>query len=260
MSFNQSEIGKGKRYNQGKLRYDLISPIALEELAKVMTNGAEKYGEHNWRKGMNYTSMIASALRHLMEINKGNDIDDESGLHHSAHVMANMMMLTDYYTTYKCGDDRIDFSKTNINVAVSFDRVLADFDTEYYQAFGDNDYSGDKFIENMKMLNNNEDFWERLSEQTSMEEFAKHNLIPTYCIVDSDLKKKYVSKWLLDHGYPCLKLITTNEVLSKSEPIHMVITAYVSIFNKITEAGIPCRLLDNTLNRGANVGNKRLFI
>jgi hypothetical protein len=34
---------KGLRFNQGKLRYDLVNPWAHEQLVKVFTRGAEKY-------------------------------------------------------------------------------------------------------------------------------------------------------------------------------------------------------------------------
>ena len=40
--------GEGLRYNQNKLRYDLLEPFAIEQLAKVFTKGAEKYAPHNW--------------------------------------------------------------------------------------------------------------------------------------------------------------------------------------------------------------------
>ena len=43
---------KGLRFNDGKSRYDLITPFALEQLAKVLTKGAEKYAERNWELGM----------------------------------------------------------------------------------------------------------------------------------------------------------------------------------------------------------------
>lgn len=39
---------KGLRYNNGKLRYDLLEPFALQELVRVFTKGAEKYEDNNW--------------------------------------------------------------------------------------------------------------------------------------------------------------------------------------------------------------------
>lgn len=41
-------MNKGKKDDKDKLRYDLIPWCIDEELAKVVTHGAEKYGENNW--------------------------------------------------------------------------------------------------------------------------------------------------------------------------------------------------------------------
>jgi hypothetical protein len=96
----------GLRYNQGKTRYDLLPAISIDELARVLTRGAEKYAERNWEKGMKWTTVLASLERHLYAIKRGEDYDPESGLLHSAHVMCNAMFLTEYYTTHPEYDDR----------------------------------------------------------------------------------------------------------------------------------------------------------
>lgn len=94
------------RHNQGKTRHDLIPPFAQEQLAKTLTIGGEKYGTHNWCKGMPWSSVIASLERHLQAIKRGEDFDAETGLHHSAHVMCNAAFLTEYYQIHPQGDDR----------------------------------------------------------------------------------------------------------------------------------------------------------
>lgn len=38
---------EGLRYNEGKVRHDLLEPYAINELAKVFTKGSEKYLPHN---------------------------------------------------------------------------------------------------------------------------------------------------------------------------------------------------------------------
>jgi hypothetical protein len=45
-----------------------------------------KTGAHNWRNGINTSRLIAAAYRHLGAINRGEDIDPESGLDHAAHL------------------------------------------------------------------------------------------------------------------------------------------------------------------------------
>ena len=40
----------GRKFDGDKLRYDLIPPLALEEMVKVLTFGAQKYEPDNWQK------------------------------------------------------------------------------------------------------------------------------------------------------------------------------------------------------------------
>ena len=107
---NYDEV-RGLRYNSDKLRYDLIPPLANRECAKVWTQALGKYPENNWEKGMPWTEVIASAMRHLEAIRLGEDIDIESGLLHAAHLQANAAMLTEYYFTKQDFDNRKKYEK-----------------------------------------------------------------------------------------------------------------------------------------------------
>ena len=102
---------RGLRYNSDKLRYDLIPPLANREYAKIWTQALGKYPEGNWEKGMPWTEVIASAMRHLEAIRLGEDVDSESGLLHAAHLQANAAMLTEYYFTKKDFDNRKKYEK-----------------------------------------------------------------------------------------------------------------------------------------------------
>ncbi len=102
---------RGLRYNNDKLRYDLIPALANREYAKIWTQALGKYPEGNWEKGMPWTEVIASAMRHLEAIRLGEDIDAESGLLHAAHLQANAAMLTEYYYTKKEFDNRKKYEK-----------------------------------------------------------------------------------------------------------------------------------------------------
>ena len=84
-----------------KPKYSLLSPYGLEELAKVATFGATKYAPHNWRKGFDYSRLLDASMRHILEYQKGNKMDDESKLPHLAHAMWNLMALLeqDYLKT-----------------------------------------------------------------------------------------------------------------------------------------------------------------
>jgi hypothetical protein len=91
---------KAFRSNENKLRYDLCPAIAQREYAKVWTQGLEKYPAGNWEKGFPFSVVIASAMRHLEAMRLGEMIDEESGLLHSAHLMANAAMLTEFHFTH----------------------------------------------------------------------------------------------------------------------------------------------------------------
>lgn len=84
---------KGKKFDNGKSRVDLIPYEMDEEIGKVLLFGVEKYGEANWAQGIDYTKLIASAKRHLGKFQAGIDIDDESGLMHVSHAATNLAML-----------------------------------------------------------------------------------------------------------------------------------------------------------------------
>lgn len=96
----------GVKYDQNKPRMDLLDADFLEDVAKVLTFGAEKYEAHNWRKGISYSRLIAAAYRHLGAINRGEDIDPESGLPHSAHLGCCVMFLSSMMKNKPELDDR----------------------------------------------------------------------------------------------------------------------------------------------------------
>ena len=88
---------KGKKFDSGKLRLDLLPFDALEEVAKVLMYGAEKYGAHNWREVDNAKERYTSALlRHLSAIMQGEEVDPESGLKHIAHLACNALFLVSF--------------------------------------------------------------------------------------------------------------------------------------------------------------------
>jgi hypothetical protein len=61
---------------QGKGRYDLITPIGLRRLALHYENGARKYKDRNWEKGMPLSWFLDSAIRHLFTYLNGDRSED----------------------------------------------------------------------------------------------------------------------------------------------------------------------------------------
>lgn len=86
---------EGKKYDEGKPRMDLVPLDIIENVAKILTMGANKYGEDNWQELPNFWSRYKAALlRHLAAIDKGELLDQESGLPHIDHVLCNAMFLS----------------------------------------------------------------------------------------------------------------------------------------------------------------------
>lgn len=82
------------KYDTGKTMYSLIEPAFSEDLAKVLTMGAQKYGPENWKFIDNAIPRYYDALmRHLEAWRQNEEIDEESGLPHLAHAAANIMFL-----------------------------------------------------------------------------------------------------------------------------------------------------------------------
>lgn len=97
----------GLRYNDGKPRWDLMPFDALDVLADHYRKGAEKYAERNWEKGMSYSSMLASLLRHASAFAQGEDIDPENGSLHSTAMAWNALGLLTYQLRNIGIDDRV---------------------------------------------------------------------------------------------------------------------------------------------------------
>ena len=103
------------RHNEGKLRMDLIDPSTVKALAEILTIGAEKYDEHNWKKGDNWSVPYASLMRHLMAFWGGENLDPESSKNHLKHALANISFLLYYYENYPELDNRykVNIEKTD---------------------------------------------------------------------------------------------------------------------------------------------------
>jgi len=87
-------MGKATKYDSNKkVRPELLPFKATEKVLEVFTFGAEKYGDFNWRKGLEFSRLFGAAMRHQMAFWQGQDLDKESGLPHIAHAIANLMML-----------------------------------------------------------------------------------------------------------------------------------------------------------------------
>ena len=90
------EDGGGQRHDKGKIRMDLIPPEWEYALADVLTQGAEKYAERNWERGMDWSKPIGCARRHIAKFMMGERYDWETGCHHLAMAAWNLLALMTY--------------------------------------------------------------------------------------------------------------------------------------------------------------------
>jgi hypothetical protein len=84
----------GKKFDDGKPRYDLIPPAALHEFVEVLTFGAKKYAPDGWRKVPERRwRYFAAAMRHIWAWWRGESRDPESQRHHLAHALCCIFFL-----------------------------------------------------------------------------------------------------------------------------------------------------------------------
>lgn len=77
--YKKYETGAVRSTDCNEVRYDLISPIGLEALARTYAEGAKKFGEFNWENGMPAVDLINHALRHIFVFLSGNRDEDDLG-------------------------------------------------------------------------------------------------------------------------------------------------------------------------------------
>lgn len=85
---------EGKKHDSGKLRYDLFPAEAMEAIVKVLTKGAEKYDDNNWKHVDNARDRYYAALmRHVEADRMGEVFDDEWDFLHLAHAATDIIFL-----------------------------------------------------------------------------------------------------------------------------------------------------------------------
>jgi len=82
----------GVKYDEGKPRVSLIPPRVILRLAEVFEHGAEKYGEGNWKEGLDPVRLYDAGQRHQLAWLDG-ERTDESGYPHLAHALWNIAVM-----------------------------------------------------------------------------------------------------------------------------------------------------------------------
>lgn len=85
-----------KKFDEGKLQWNLMPESALEQVILVLMDGAKKYGEFNWLENADQVDIVrySNALeRHLKQFKRGQNLDKESGRYEMAHIACNALFI-----------------------------------------------------------------------------------------------------------------------------------------------------------------------
>jgi len=82
--------------DSGKLQWSLLPFEQMEDVVRVLMNGAEKYSRDNWQKCDDTNRYVDALLRHVIAYKNGQKNDtgkDGDGLPHLAHAVCNCLFL-----------------------------------------------------------------------------------------------------------------------------------------------------------------------
>lgn len=255
---------KGKRYNDGKTRFDLIPQFAEQEYAKVLTKGAEKYAERNWELGMKWSKVISSMKRHLAAIERGEDFDPETGLLHSAHVMCNAGFLTEYYRIYPQGDDRPHNYLRRPRIGLDIDEVLADWVGHWTSRHGQEvpeTWNFDRHIsKKFEALKDDKEFWMSIPVKTRPEDI---HFEPCCYITSRIIPTEWTEEWLDKNGFPTMPVVTVPHGWSKVDAakannVEIFVDDRYENFVELNNGGVFCYLFDAPHNKRYDVGHRRI--
>jgi uncharacterized HAD superfamily protein len=260
------EESVGLRFNDGKLRYDLQHPKAIEGLVEVLTLGSKKYAPRNWEKGMNWTIVIASLKRHLAAIEKGEDYDEETGLLHADHIQCNAHFLSAYYQIAPQFDDRNHQYLKPKKIGLDIDGVLADFVGHLMKISGNEGHIpqhwNDPIIrDEFDKVKHDSSFWLTMPTLIDRSEITFE---PHCYITARSIAPAITQEWLDRNKFPKATLYCVNEGESKVEMakksgIDIFIDDSFSNFQELNNAGVFTYLYNAKYNKKYNVGHKRIY-
>lgn len=85
----------GKKFDDGKLRWELLPLEPIEDVIKILMLGANKYGDENWKLVVKENKMryYNAMMRHISAWKKGEAADKESNLNPLAHAACCLIFL-----------------------------------------------------------------------------------------------------------------------------------------------------------------------
>lgn len=259
--------GGGLRYNQGKLRYDLVHPVAHRDMVGVLTSGAMKYKPRNWEMGMKWSTVIASLKRHLAAIESGEDYDKETGYLHASHLACNAHFINAYYYIYPQGDDRLHTYIATPKIALDVDEVICDFISSWCEKFKmetPTSWLFDRRIierfDEMKLSGELNEFYMNLKPKIKPSDIPFE---PVCYITSRPVSAEITENWLDKHGFPSAPVHTVDVrsekvKIAKENNVDIFVDDRFENFLNLNNNGICCYLLDAPHNQRYDVGYKRI--
>lgn len=106
----------GLKFDNGKIRMDLLPPELLFAVAQILTFGAAKYADRNWELGMKWGRVFGALMRHLWAWWGGKgpttssflfgELDEETKFSHLWHAGCCIAFLIAYEERGVGEDDR----------------------------------------------------------------------------------------------------------------------------------------------------------
>ena len=261
---NNASVGGGLRFNEGKTRHDLVPQYAQEQYARVLTKGADKYGDNNWQLGMDWSKVVESLKRHTLAFESGEDYDPETGEFHTAHIMCNAAFLTEYYKIYPQGDNRKHSYLNPPKIGLDIDEVLADWVghwTNHHGQIVPDAWNFDRNIgEKFDLLKDDKDFWLSIPAKTPPSDIP----FEPHCYITSrSIPQEWTEEWLDRNGFPSMPVYTiprgeSKLSIAKSSGIDIFVDDRYENFVELNSGGVCCFLFDAPHNQRYNVGFKRI--
>ena len=83
------------KFDGDKPQMDLVPLSSAYAVAQVLTFGAKKYSANGWKDVPDARNRYTAAmLRHLTQVQDGEEFDEDSGLPHADHIACNAMFLS----------------------------------------------------------------------------------------------------------------------------------------------------------------------
>lgn len=93
----QTDPTEGRKFDQGKLRYGLLPPFAIQGMVEILTMGAKKYAPDNWKYVEDSKARyVDAAMRHFEAYRMGEHNDPESGKPHLYHLLCCVAFLAEH--------------------------------------------------------------------------------------------------------------------------------------------------------------------